>query len=221
MLGKKLIDFLSPNNFHACNTFFNHKLAHFTTFTSNLTNPTRINPYRSQIDFILVHTNWKTCNTNARSHAGTIANSDHRLVTAQFKIIWTKIFKTPINNKNIIATHLSEKDNPEKYKNYINKHIEEISKSNSNQNKWNTIFKICIEASENLKPPKAKCNNKKDNNEEIEELSTYQKDLRLLIEKQTNREKKKKLKADRNYALHSIQRIIKRNKENKFLNTIK
>ena len=51
--GKKLIDFLSQNNFHACNTFFNHKLAHVTTFTSNLTNPTRRNPYRSHIDFIL------------------------------------------------------------------------------------------------------------------------------------------------------------------------
>ena len=147
--------------------------------------------------------------------------TDHRLVTAQFKIVWTKIFKKTINNKNIIATHHSEKDNPEKYKNYINKHIEEISKSNSNQNKWNAICKICIEASENLKPPKAKCNNKKDNKEEIEILSEYQKGLKSIIEKETNREKKKLIKADRNFALHSIQRIIKRNKENKFLNTIK
>ena len=60
----------------------------------------------SQIYFILSHTNWKACNENARSYAGTITNSDNRLVTAQFKLIWAKTFKKPKNNKNINVTHL-------------------------------------------------------------------------------------------------------------------
>ena len=78
-----------------------------------------------------------------------------------------------------------------------------------------------MKASENLKPPKAKCNNKIYNNELIEQLSKYQIQLRMLIEKETNKENKKKIKADRNYALHSIQRIIKQNEETKCLTIIK
>ena len=52
------------------------------------------------------------------------------------------------------------------------------------------LCKICIKASENLKPQKSKCNNKKYNNEVIEQLSKYQIQLRTIIEKETNKENK-------------------------------
>ena len=75
--GKLLTDFLAQNNLYACNTFFRHKLAHVTTFVSNLKIKWRRNPIRKQIDFIVAHKNWKSCGKDARSYSGTLTTSDH------------------------------------------------------------------------------------------------------------------------------------------------
>ena len=48
----KLLDFLTQNNLYANTTQFKHKLAHITTFTSNLKIKSRKNRIQKQIDFI-------------------------------------------------------------------------------------------------------------------------------------------------------------------------
>ena len=83
---------------YACNTQFKHKLAHDTTFTSNLKVKSMKNPIRKQIDLILTHNSWKKINTDCRSYSGTLCTSDHRLIKSEFTIDWRKIFEKPSKN---------------------------------------------------------------------------------------------------------------------------
>ena len=107
--GKLLVDLLTQNNLYACNTQFKHKLAHVTTFNSNLKIKSRNNPIRKQIDFLLAHNSWKKLNTDCISYSGTLCTSDHRLVKKEFTIDWRKFFEKPSKNKNIKVEHLKIK----------------------------------------------------------------------------------------------------------------
>lgn len=203
MNGKILTDFLVQNDLYACNTFFKHKLAHVTTHVSNLKIPSRRNPIRKQIDFIIAHKNWKSCGKNARSYSGTLTTSDHRLVIASFdKINFSRIHKEDNRNKNIQVDHI--KNFHVEYQEYITENKERIVRT-TNQEHWSSISTLLIEASEKFKPKKTK--NHKTDNEEIKTLSEQQKELRLQIESVENEDQKQKLKTIRNSVLHSIKRI--------------
>ena len=63
------------------------------------------------------------------------------------------------------------------------RNIENINKE-TNQNHWKSICEICINSSEQYKPPRIKPGIVY--NEEINILSNHQKNLRLQIEKEKN-----------------------------------
>lgn len=168
--GIHLIELCKRNNLITLNTFFKHKMAHRTTWTSPKTpvEPRR-NKYRNQIDYILIRRNHLCLAKDARSYGGTKTNSDHKLVKAEFEIKWHKI---KFNHADRKPDH-SELRNPDIKVTYENK-VKELLGSNKKeietpQEKWNRICKSCHQAADETIPKPLK--NGKKNNEEIKKLS--------------------------------------------------
>ena len=90
---------MKGNDLVLTNTLFPHKLAHRKTWTSSgLVNPhltydgsTRRNPYRNQIDCIIIKNMHKVFIKNSRSYGGISIQTDHKLVKATLKLDWYRM----------------------------------------------------------------------------------------------------------------------------------
>ena len=98
-IGQPLIEMCSRNELHITNTFFDHKMAHRTTWIcpgrvqdhKDKYGNIRRNPYINQIDYIMTKTKYKTLLTDSRSYAGFKISTVHRLVKASFGLEWYKM----------------------------------------------------------------------------------------------------------------------------------
>ena len=97
--GEFLGDLAYKNNLILTNTIFKHKLSHITIRESpklNIINETntnlRRNPYRNQIDYILINQDYKTLLRNSRSYSGLFIPTDHRIVITELNIKIKSIF---------------------------------------------------------------------------------------------------------------------------------
>ena len=82
--GDRLLQFLVSQSLFAANTSFQHASRHITTRTGWIKDQStrKSRPYFSQIDYILCKSRSKVLLTNARSYAGTMHRSDHKIVVA-------------------------------------------------------------------------------------------------------------------------------------------
>ena len=96
------------HNLHITNTFFKHKPIHLTTWQSpapyvNITdcktNTPRRNPFRNQIDYILVRNNRNTKVFDSKATISTTTNSNHKPVIAKIMIKWKYQSKTKSSKK--------------------------------------------------------------------------------------------------------------------------
>ena len=95
------------------------------------------------------------------------------------KLNWRKVhYKSP-TNKNITVEHLRKSETQQRYKELVSKGIASISKG-TNQDRWNSICKLCINSSERVKLETFRNKNKL--SDQIETLSNHQKNLRLRIQ---------------------------------------
>ena len=215
--GHLLVEFLAENELYATNTYFRHKLAHITTFTSNKSWVNRRNPYRSQIDYIAANIHWKCVNNNSRSYSGTICDSDHRLVKCTFELNWRRIYDKSKRNINIQVQHLKDHQTAEKYVNLVNDKF--VQKNNcDNQLRWTNICETCINISESLKPKQHRPGLVHNSNIEI--LSQCQKTYRILIQKENDKDKIAFLKKYRNRTINDIRKALKKEKESKLTSIV-
>ena len=84
--SERIIEILERHDFYVTNTFFNHKLAHITTWEYEFVPKNRRNPSRTQIDYIIANRKWLSNNISARSYNNIKTYADHRLVISEFKI---------------------------------------------------------------------------------------------------------------------------------------
>ena len=103
-----MIEFCVTNNLQITNTFFKHKPIYPTTWQSPTpyvklrdckTNKPRINPFRNQIDYILVRNYTNTKAFDPKATISATANSDHKPVIARIMIKWKYQSKTKSCNK--------------------------------------------------------------------------------------------------------------------------
>ena len=100
--GEKLIETCNLHNLRITDTFFKHKPTHQTTWKSpapyknvkdSKTKSFQKNPYRNQIDYILVR-NCETIKiTDSKSTTNKITMSDHKPVIMKTIIVFKKHFK--------------------------------------------------------------------------------------------------------------------------------
>ena len=86
--GTVLAGFLETHGLFACNTAFQHATRHKTTWQGqyrDATNGNIVSIYNT-IDFVICRLSHKSLLTDSRAYAGTLLDSDHRLLIAQLDL---------------------------------------------------------------------------------------------------------------------------------------
>ena len=129
--GEHLLNFLMEHNLFACNTAFQHKCRHMTTWTGWLKDHSRPNgnhtyPVYTQIDYILCKVRSKGALQDARAYAGAKLNSDHKIVMARLDLDEPylthkrKVARTVYNISNLTCNRETQKA----YQNCLNNKLE-------------------------------------------------------------------------------------------------
>ena len=166
----------------------------------------------NQIDYIICPGKRKHVLINARSYGGRQVNSDHRIVICRLRIEPFKLFrratstnKTPFNCTALIK----DKNLQAKYKNEIEKELQQCK-----SNDWSTIKEIIINSAQNhLGHVKKVGPNQRTHDQDIQELSEKQKQLRLNLSRCHDVIEYKAMKKERNKILHEIKQRLKQNEE--------
>ena len=149
MSSQNFIEFCTINDLFITNTAFKHPARHITTWCGNRKDSQRneIVKIYNQIYYIVCTRKIKSCLVNARSYAGTVASSDHRLVVTRFNIEKYKLWKPPTHNNSTTINSAVLATDQEKRKTYqqnLNQKLENLSEENIS---WNDIKDAVIEAS--------------------------------------------------------------------------
>ena len=209
--GRTLLECCKRHNLILTNTLFMHKMAHRVTWTAperkkehlSYDGNIRRNPYRNQIDYILIRIEHKSLLTNARSYSGTITSSDHKLVKTSLRLEWTKLPKSINNNKCIDINKLEIDENKTEYKTQIKEQSKEINIHDTSNNIWTNICNICNTTAAKI-TGYVKHNERFENKELVELVERKQK-IRKEIESNTNKEKRELLRKEKNKTANEIK----------------
>ena len=208
--GNLLIEFCKLQNLLITNTIFKHKPSHQTTWISPLpsTFPHK-NPYRNQIDYILLRKNLNSKIFGSRSFNSNFTRSDHKPVIAKIQIKWTYTKKATgtrsFNLSKLQNTQVAENDLKQ-----VNEIIKTQTSTTSNQEEWNNIIKaLKASAKKNLGYNHKE---KKSRDPKILHLSSIQKDVNIKLNSIKDKQKKKLLKKEINKIMTQIYNIIKNEK---------
>ena len=124
------------------NTIFKHKPSHQTTWISSLP-PTfpRKNPYRNQMDYILLRKNINSKLFDSSSFSSNITRSDHKPVIGKIQIKWT-YRKQATGVRSFNLSKLQNTLVAENYMKQVNKIIKNQTSKTSNQKELNNIIKV-------------------------------------------------------------------------------
>lgn len=223
--GTWLLDFAMQNELYLTNTHFKHKMCHRTTWTApekkkavkHQDGTIRRNPYRNQIDYIVIKKESLKFVKNSRSYGGISVNTDHKLVKTEIEFEWWKMPKRKGKRKERI--NIESLQHPvvqEVYQKELWSKIDELDVEEQDvcpQMKWNQITKVLKETAKNVlgtKHPLRRYQSKK-----VQELSEKQKKIRNDIEATRSKQKRNKLKKERNSLLHQIQKELQKEETNK------
>ena len=98
--GNALADFLEVHSLFICNTAFQHSARHKTTWQGQRRDAAtgQVVPIYNVIDFVICRQSHKRLLVDSRTYAGTLLDSDHRLLTAKVNLtqlydVWGRIEK--------------------------------------------------------------------------------------------------------------------------------
>ncbi|XP_066931881.1 uncharacterized protein [Clytia hemisphaerica] len=215
--GEKLIEFCMVYNLRITNTFFKHKPIHLTTWESPIhitnvmdskTNSPRRNPYRNQIDYILVRNNVNTRTLDSKATISKVTKSDHKPVIAKIIVKW----KYQQKSKNIVSKrfnviYFNNTETITSYKYEIMTTIaNENDQSADNQSMWDNIAKTLKQPATNTIGFVKKSKNPV--NFEVQELSILQRNIQHRIQSFNTKQAKTFLKQFRNRILAEIHTIM-------------
>ena len=210
-------------NLRIANTFFKHKPIHLTTWQSQIayqnvrdskTNKARENPYRNQIDYVLVRNNTRTLRvTDKKATIDRITSSDHKPVILYTKTIFpqTKAAQVP---KQLDIHRLKNPETRAQYKALVDEKLNEYDPNNENiQEQWNSIAQILNDAA--ITTIGHKDRPIKDENPDIVMLSDMQRLVQKQLESTNDQNLISKLKTYRNRILTEIHREKERDENMK------
>ena len=142
--GQYLLEFAKQQNLRLTNTFFKHKPCHVTTWecpkrinshTDTRSGKIRNNPYRNQIDYLMIKNSKNITIKDSRSYGGMITKSDHRPVIADINIKWKYIkHQKPLQKINFKLFH--DQNTINAYSNTVKELLKNQPETTSNQDKW-------------------------------------------------------------------------------------
>ena len=146
--GQHLLEFAKQQNVKLSNTFLKHKPRHITTLEcpsrsnehiDSNSNKIMRNPYRNQIDYLMVETNSNIKVYNSRSHGGMETRSVHKPVIPEITISWKHI-KTQKTSRKINYKMFLGQDRNNKYTEAVHYKLQtQQNDTTSIQDEWTTI----------------------------------------------------------------------------------
>ena len=152
--GEHLLQYAKENNLVLTNTLFPHKLCHRTTWTSmertknhlSSDGKARRNPYRNQIDYIMIKTLYRKLIMDSRSHSGISTPTDHKLVKTKIKLEWWRLNKQFKKSTKLNIDRLRDPVVRKQYQDRLqDKLVKERGNNEHPNDSWNKISKICKE----------------------------------------------------------------------------
>ena len=217
-----MVEFCKLHNLTLTNTIFKQKPNHQTTWTSPIKvsqQNNRKNPYRNQIDYIIVKNHQNTTVFDSRSYNSITTTSDHKPVIVKISLKW-KHSKQNRQKKSINVQKLQNKEISKEFFENVKEMLEVDIPPTSNQHKWNNIVNILNTAAEHTLGYKEHHKTTTiDSNISI--LSSKQKDLNIQINATKNDNIKKALKIQRNRILTEIHNRLKEEENTKTRNMMK
>ena len=214
--GEDLVDFCEINKLFISNSAFKHPAKHITTWANQrkmANGETKV--IYNQIDYILLHQDQKQTLINARSYAGAVTSSDHRIVVMEMVVKWTELYrKAPkqerakqfdtakLVNDDIIRREYSEK---------LDNGVRELVRS-GNLN-WENIKTEIKNAAEETIGYRKFTKQQRIQDPELEILSSEQQKLRLDIENTTDTMRIEVLKKKRKNILKELTKMVAVKKE--------
>ena len=207
--GKELLEFCNRQNLVITNTLFRHKMAHRSTWESPVTttDTSRRNPYRNQIDFILVRKEHQHTIRDARSHNGLLTFTDHRLVRT--KINLRKLHAEKQKTKPKIALEkLQNQETRAKYAVSVEMKIMDYednwneARQMTAQETWDMIVNANQRSAEEVLGKRQRA---KSDNQNILDLSCKQKEIHNQINSTSDDNRRTKIKKERNKIMIQIQ----------------
>ena len=212
-----MLQYAKENDLVLTNTLLPHKLAHRTTWKSlerinpHLTHDgtTRRNPYRNQIDYIIIKNMHKVLIKNSRSYGGISIQTDYKFVKATLKLDWYRMKQQKIKSVTYNIEKLKDPDIRNTYSVELNKKLASYEHQNEKPTiSWNRIAIACKETAKHVLGLKHN-QHKTSTSIEIRELSSQQKKLKNDAESTTDKTKRLQLKQQRNSVMRQIKQQLK------------
>ena len=220
--GHTLIELCEEKKLFLSNSAFDHPSRHQTTWIGQIRDRTtgKIINIFNQIDYILCQKRNKHLLTNARSYAGTLLTSDHKLVRASFKVEKHKLCRKEHQSKRTpkpnIAAIVNKEESQRRYQNTLDTKLSTITSDRKNNTdnstadsvpdrlkRVQTIIKQSFDESVGF-VENARQN--KQNDEKLSQLSKRQKDMRVKIQNIKDNNKRDSLEIERKRILHTIRK---------------
>ena len=218
MNGEAMAHFLDAHNLFACNTAFQHPARHKTTYQQKRKdNTTGLDVViYNMIDYIICRQSQQSLLLDARSYAGTVLNSDHRIVVSRIRLsrvfgMWGRKPQNFTKPKHYSVDLLSDANESSKYKQHLTSCMNELSDEFEAAETAQTQLKYVVKAIEEaaassigITPPSRSQSQKFC--PEINRMSHEHKMLRLRIDNTQDAEISNALKQKRNRLQHAIRR---------------
>ena len=209
--GEALLEFCKLFDFYLSNTHFQHKLCHVTTWESperkNCRGPDgnpRRNPFRNQIDYILVPRSLIGQVQNSRAYSGIHTFTNHRMVILTIKLYIKPEYKS--SKKSPPIDYAKLKEDTKIRADYKQRITEEMAKTETPENiqdRWDKIIRIEKDIASEVIGPKPKKRQRVED-PEIVSLSEHQRKLQNDINCSTDKDKRAQLKVERNQTMNKI-----------------
>lgn len=215
--GQALIEFCIQNNLFINNSAFKHKSCHITTWQGQFKDPSTNSTHKiyNQIDFIITQFRHKNVLKDARSYAGTLVSSDHRLVICNTNI--NPYYNTKSTIKAPPKLDLEKLLNTKtrhKFQVECNKLLITTTPSAPPKEQQSNLTRVLTEAARNTLPVIPRSFSTKPC-PIIQEFVEKQKELRLQYNNCNDDNKKRALKQKRNQIQHKIRNQVLENASKK------
>ena len=207
------------------NTCFDHNKCHLTTWSQEKINENKqtVTHTRKTIDYILIENQYKNALMDSRTHQGTKTFSDHRLLVTRMTAQWYIIHRNKNNHLNMKSETKIDTNKLVYSRKIQDKYQQKLAENmnNTNNKKWKNISEIIYQtAKSELGTVKSKTK-RRSNNNQIEQLSNKQKEIKIKIENSNNPKAIERMKSERNKIMKEIKNIQRKIRNEEIDNSLK
>ena len=172
-------------------------------------------PIYNTIDFVICRQSHKSLQTDSRAFAGTLLDSDHRLIAqldlSRLYYVWSEIEQAPSTKHARYNTEqLAGGPIRTKFRDAVSESLPDVNPNLSASQKWDLLTRTLKSAAETT-VGRTEPRHKNPHCQDIAAMSETQRNLRLQLNNTRNHARRQELKQQRNMILHAQRRSARDN----------